>query len=62
MKTILEKYKFDAVWHFTDKSNRESIKERGLLSFAEAGKRNIEIPVPGGNDWSHNADKIKGGG
>ena len=60
MKAIIEKYNFDCIWHFTDRSNLESIKNHGLLSFVEAGRRGIHIPVPGGNDWSHDADKHKG--
>lgn len=61
MKTILTKYKLDGVWHFTDRSNLELIvKHEGLLSLAEIEQRGIEIPVPGGNNWSRDADKIKG--
>ena len=61
MQDIIEKYRsFDAVWHFTDMQNIPSIKKHGLLSFAEAVQRGVEIPVPGGNNWSHDADKIKG--
>ena len=61
MNTILTKYKFDGVWHFTDRSNLELIKKHhGLLSLGEAERRGIEIPMLGGNDWSHDADKMKG--
>ncbi len=61
MKTILAKYKFDEIWHFTDKSNLDLIvKNKGLLSLGELERREIEIPVPGGNDWSHDADRMKG--
>ncbi len=61
MKTILSKYKIDVVWHFTDRSNLELIEEHhGLLSLGEAERRGIEIPKPGGNEWSHDADKMKG--
>jgi hypothetical protein len=61
MKSILAKYNFDGVWHFTDKSNLELIKEhQGLLSLGELERRGIGIPVPGGNQWSHDADKMKG--
>jgi len=61
MNTILGKYKFDGVWHFTDRSNIESIeKNGGLLSLGALERRGIEIPVPGGNQWSHDADKTKG--
>ena len=61
MKTILTKYKFNAIWHFTDKSNLDLIiKHGGLLSLAEIERKGIDIPMPGGNDWSHDADKLKG--
>ena len=61
MKTILKKYKFDIVYHFTDRSNLELIqRHQGLLSLGELERRGIEIPVPGGNQWSHDADKMKG--
>ncbi|MCY3689495.1 MAG: DarT ssDNA thymidine ADP-ribosyltransferase family protein [Gammaproteobacteria bacterium] len=60
MKSILEKYGFDGIWHFTDRSNLKLIGEHGLLSLAEAERRGIEIPSPGGNDWSHEADRAKG--
>lgn len=59
MKSIIQKYsKFDGIWHFTDRSNIELIKEHGLLSFAELETRGVQIPAPGGNEWSHDADKI----
>ena len=61
MKRILEKYKFDAIWHFTDRSNLDSIEEHeGLLSLAEAERRGIRIPKPGGNQLSHELDRSKG--
>jgi len=61
MKTILEKYKINAFWHFTDKSNLELIKEhKGLLSLGELERKGINVPISGGNQWSHDADKIKG--
>lgn len=61
MKTILDKYKFDGIWHFTDRSNVDLIQEHGgLLSLGELERRGIIIPVPGGNDWSHDADRMKG--
>ncbi len=60
MKSILEKYRFDGIWHFTDRSNLKLIGKHGLLSLAEAERRGVEIPSPGGNDWSHDADRTKG--
>jgi hypothetical protein len=60
MKNIIEKYKISSVWHFTDLSNIEYIKQHGLLSLAELKRREINVPVCGGNNWSHDADKVKG--
>ena len=61
MNTIISKYSFDGIWHFTDKSNLDSIqKNKGLLALGELERRGIGIPSPGGNEWSHDADRIKG--
>ena len=61
MGTILNRYKIDAIWHFTDRSNLALVEEhQGLLSLAELERRGIKIPAPGGNEWSHDADKMKG--
>lgn len=61
MKSILKKYGFDGIWHFTDRSNIESIKTfGGLLSLGELERLGVNIPRPGGNQWSHDADKVKG--
>ena len=60
MNNIIQKYKFDGIWHFTDRKNLASIiEQKGLLSLAEIERRGLEIPVPGGNEWSHDADKEK---
>ena len=61
MNTIIQKYKFDGIWHFTDRKNLQLIGEqKGILSLAEIERRGLEIPVPGGNEWSHEADRSKG--
>jgi hypothetical protein len=61
LKAILEKYKFDGIWHFTDKSNIEPIvQNNGLHSLGELQRKGIAIPAPGGNQWSHDADALKG--
>jgi hypothetical protein len=60
MEELLRKYRIRAVWHFTARSNWPLIAEHGLLSLAELHRRGIEVPAPGGNDWSHEADRIKG--
>lgn len=43
-------------YHFTDTRNLPSIREHGILSMAELKKRSVET-VPGGNQWSLDADK-----
>jgi hypothetical protein len=61
LKSIVEKYKFDGVWHFTDASNIELIKQhQGLHSLANLQRMGVVIPSPGGNKWSHDADVLKG--
>src|ERR1700761_2213339 len=61
MKNIMEKYGVKAVWHFTDRSNLESIeKHGGLLPYKKLLDSGIGIPCTGGNDWSHHADKMCG--
>lgn len=38
-----------------------SIREHhGLYSLAALRKMGVEIPVPGGNEWSHDADERRG--
>lgn len=46
-------------FHFTDLRNLESIAARGLLSLREIEELGLDY-VPGGNDWSHDADRYKG--
>src|SRR5215217_926199 len=46
-------------YHFTDARNIESIKKHGILSTSEIRSRDIPV-VTGGNQWSLDADKIKG--
>ncbi len=60
MKGVIDRYKFDGVWHFTDRSNIQSIVDsKHLFSLAEATRRAVTIPAPGGNSWSHDADRAK---
>lgn len=61
MNTLLQQYGADGIWHFTDKSNIESVKQqRGLLSWGELQRRGVVVPSPGGNEWSHDADEFSG--
>jgi hypothetical protein len=50
-----------SLFHFADRRNLPSIKKHGgLFSYAHLTEKGIEIPAPGGNDWSHQADAYKG--
>lgn len=50
-----------SLFHFTDRRNLASIREKGgLYSYAKLKEMGIEIPAPGGNEWSHDADAYKG--
>ena len=61
MESIIKKYNIDGIWHFTDRANLHSIeKHGGLFSRKLLDDKCIEIPVPGGNEWSEEADKING--
>jgi ssDNA thymidine ADP-ribosyltransferase, DarT len=61
METIIEKYKINGIWHFTDRLNLKLIEEHGgLLPLKVLNDKGINIPVPGGNQWSQDADKRKG--
>lgn len=60
MRDALKKYNVGCLWHFTDKKNIESIKNHGLLSWKELERIGIAPTVPGGNTWSHDADKHVG--
>ncbi len=46
--------------HFTDEANLASIRKHGLLSMRQLKQRGIEIPAPGGNQWSQDADAASG--
>ena len=55
------RYAATNLYHFTDRRNLRLIRELGgLFSRARLMERGIKIPAPGGNDWSHDADKNKG--
>lgn len=48
------------LYHFTDVRNVPLIREHGgLFPLAELRRRRIEIPAPGGNEWSHVANGMK---
>ena len=56
-----KRYAVTNFYHFTDRRNLTLIREfGGLFSLARLMEREIMIPAPGGNDWSHEADEKKG--
>lgn len=58
---FLSRFDVKCFWHFTDQRNLGAIRAAGaLLSLAEVKRRGTDIPAPGGNDWSHEADERLG--
>jgi len=58
---FLERWDVRCFYHFTDTRNITAIRANGgLHPLAELRRRGIEIPAPGGNDWSHEADERNG--
>lgn len=60
IRDIIEYYNISSVWHFTDRSNLESIEEHGLLSLEKLTQENIEVPCYGANELSHKLDRERG--
>lgn len=55
---ILKRHNISTLYHFTDKSNIESIKKHGaLFSWQYCVKNNIEIPMAGGDKLSRKLDR-----
>jgi len=55
--------KIPLLYHFTDRRNLPLIKEMGgLFPIALLDQKNINVPAPGGNEWSRDADAPKGMG
>lgn len=49
------------LYHFTDRRNLELIRKLGgLYPLAELRRRDVAVPAPGGNEWSWDANGIKG--
>ena len=49
------------LYHFTDRRNLPLIRQHGgLLPMSELREKGIAVPAPGGNQWSQDADGIKG--
>jgi len=60
LKKILKDYGITSIWHFTDKSNLDSIKKNGLLSLNLLNQKKIEVSCYGANELSHELDKNLG--
>jgi len=61
IKTIIDANNIKHLYHFTDRSNLESInKHKGLYSWYTAAKAGIQIARPGGNNLSRDLDVHKG--
>lgn len=61
MQATLQRFGINKIWHFTDRVNIQSIMDSGgLLSLSELRRKRMNIPAPGGNQWSHDADITKG--
>lgn len=49
------------LYHFTDRRNLDLIRQLGgLHPMADLLKRGVAVPAPGGNQWSRDADGLKG--
>lgn len=49
------------LYHFTDRRNLPSIREHGgIYPMTKLNKKKIEVVAPGGNEWSQDADCLKG--
>jgi hypothetical protein len=50
-----------SLYHFTDRRNLSLIRKLGgLYPMEHFRKRGAEVPAPGGNEWSRDADEFKG--
>lgn len=61
IKTILQNNHITKLYHFTDRSNLDSIvKNGGLISWGDCQEKSIYINAPGGSDLSHVLDEKEG--
>lgn len=59
-RILAKGHQFTSLFHFTDLANIPSIREHGILSKVEVSRRGIAVACPGGNEWSRDADVLKG--
>jgi hypothetical protein len=51
------------LYHFTDRRNLDSIRAQGgLYPLSDLVTKGVNIPAAGGNQWSRDADELKGMG
>lgn len=63
MGTIDNLGKIPFLYHFTDRRNLPLIREvGGLLPLSQLLQKGVTIPAPAGNEWSRDADALKGMG
>jgi hypothetical protein len=60
VKILTESSQHKYLYHFTDRSNLESIQKFGIKSKTALQALNITPKAPGGNVWSRAADATKG--
>jgi hypothetical protein len=60
IQEILNRNGITSIWHFTDRSNLESIAENGLLSLSNILDQDINVSRYGASESSHSQDKRKG--
>jgi len=57
IKRIVQQNNITKLYHFTDRANLQSIRERGgLFSWQDLENMNVKIPAQGGNDLSKQLD------
>lgn len=55
--------KVPLLYHFTDRRNLPVIKDLGgLYPLSQLENKQVKVPAPGGNEWSRDADALKGMG
>lgn len=61
IEQIFKNNHIDTLYHFTDRSNLESIvRNGGIFSWGDCLKKCIHVNAPGGSDLSHDLDRKEG--
>ena len=59
MRDFFSEKGIESLWHFTDRSNLESIEKYGLQSLFNIGKKEIPVERFGADTLSHSLDRSK---